>query len=91
MSFTSLKTLIEDANNLKTPIYQVMINNEMELRGISESELLAAMGEQFDVMLESVRKGTQELTMSKPVLPEGTATEFINMLKKENRSLIPSP
>lgn len=71
MSFTSLKTLIEDANNLKTPIYQVMINNEMELRGISESELLAAMGEQFDVMLESVRKGTQELTMSKTGITGG--------------------
>lgn len=71
MSFTSLKDLIQEATEKNVPIYRIMIENELELRGGKEETLLAAMAEQFDVMVESVRKGTSELTMSKTGITGG--------------------
>lgn len=71
MSFTSLRELIQLATDRKVPIYRIMIETELELRGGEEQTLIDAMTEQFDVMVESVRKGTSELTMSKTGITGG--------------------
>lgn len=64
MSFTSLKKIIQDAESKGTTIYRLMLNNELNNQPVTEEELLGSMKEQLEVMIESVRKGTEEIAMS---------------------------
>ncbi|MBG9980311.1 L-serine ammonia-lyase, iron-sulfur-dependent, subunit alpha [Facklamia sp. DSM 111019] len=87
MSFTSLSGLVSEANENQLTISQLMIRNEMELRGIDEATLIEQMGEQLDVMVKSVRKGTHELTMSKTGIAGGDGYRVFQYLQK-NKSLV---
>ncbi|NKZ28982.1 L-serine dehydratase [Facklamia miroungae] len=89
MSFTSLKGLIDEANEKHLTISQVMIQNEMELRGITEEEMLAAMEEQFDVMVNSVRKGTLESVMSHTGVTGGDGHRVFQYSQKGNSLVDP--
>lgn len=89
MSFTSIKNLVDEAKEKKIRISQVMIQNEMELRGISEEQMIAAMEEQFEVMIESVRKGTSEAVMARTGITGGDGYRLFQYAKKENSLVNP--
>lgn len=71
MSFTSLNDLIQIAEREGTPIYEQMIRNELELRGIEREQMMSEMQAQFQVMIQSVRQGTLLETKSKTGLTGG--------------------
>ncbi len=71
MSFTNLKELIELAGKENTTISELMIKTEEEQRGYSKQMILEKMAEQFTVMEEAVRKGTNSAVMSRTGLTGG--------------------
>lgn len=71
MSFTNLKELIETATEEDKKIYQLMLETESEYQKKSIEDLRQAMADQFDVMVESVRKGTKESAMSQTGITGG--------------------
>lgn len=89
MSFTSLRGLIEEAKEQNLPLYQMMINNEMELRGISEEAIMEQMGEQLDVMIEAVRKGTENEVMTRTGITGGDGYRVTEYAKKKESIVDP--
>ncbi len=71
MSFTSLRKLMELAENEKTTIADVMITTEVQQKGDPRETILEKMAEQFAVMEEAVRKGTMNPVMSRTGLTGG--------------------
>jgi L-serine dehydratase len=71
MSFTSLRELMELAENEKTTIADVMIATEVQQKGDPREKILEKMAEQFAVMEEAVRKGTMSPVMSRTGLTGG--------------------
>lgn len=71
MSFTSLKNLIYLCEQAGKPIYQIMLDTEVESEGIPEANLLETMDQQLEVMIESVRRGTLQPAMSKTGITGG--------------------
>ena len=71
MSFTNLKELIELAEKEETSIAEVMIKAEIEQGGHSRGSILDKMGEQLDVMIDAVRKGTENPVISRTGLTGG--------------------
>lgn len=84
MSFTSLKELIALATARNVPINRLMIESEVELHSgdMTEESLLELMTDQFEVMVESVRKGTSELTMTKTGITGGDGFRVSEYIKK---------
>lgn len=81
MSFTSLKTLVQLCHQLDKPIYQVMLDTEVESQNVSEESLIQAMAAQLDVMEASVRKGTSELTMTRTGIAGGDGFRLSEYIK----------
>src|SRR3954452_20788541 len=71
MSFTNLKELIELAEKEETTIAEVMIKAEIEQGGHSRSSILDKMAEQLEVMIDAVRKGTENPVISRTGLTGG--------------------
>ncbi|MFB3170112.1 L-serine ammonia-lyase, iron-sulfur-dependent, subunit alpha [Neobacillus sp. 179-C4.2 HS] len=71
MSFTSLRELMELAENKKITIADVMITTEVQQKGDPRETILEKMAEQFAVMEEAVRKGTMIPVMSRTGLTGG--------------------
>ncbi|NYE05752.1 L-serine dehydratase [Bacillus niacini] len=71
MSFTSLRELMELAENKKITIADVMITTEIQQKGDPRETILEKMAEQFAVMEEAVRKGTMSPVMSRTGLTGG--------------------
>jgi L-serine dehydratase len=81
MAFTHLHELIKLAEDRKTSIGRLMLEVEKEQSGRSESEILAQMERQFEVMEEAVRKGIKEPIKSRSGITGGDAYrvyEYIN-------------
>lgn len=89
MSFTSLKKLIEKAESQNVPIYRVMIDNELSNQPASEEDLLEAMREQLEVMIESVRKGTEQIAMSNTGITGGDGYRVNEYVKKGDSIIAP--
>ncbi|MBB6446762.1 L-serine ammonia-lyase, iron-sulfur-dependent, subunit alpha [Bacillus benzoevorans] len=71
MSFTSLKELIEMAEQKNTTISEIMIRTEEVQTGLSRETLIEQMSQQLTVMEEAVRKGTVSSVMSRTGLTGG--------------------
>jgi len=82
MSFTSLAELIKMAEEEGTTISALMIELEEKQKGISKEIILAKMTEQFQVMEEAVRKGTENSVMSKTGLTGGDGHRLYQYAKK---------
>ncbi|GIM47180.1 putative L-serine dehydratase, alpha chain [Collibacillus ludicampi] len=81
MAFTHLHELIKLAEDRKTSIGRLMLEVEKEQTGRSESEILAQMEQQFEVMEEAVRKGIKEPIKSRSGITGGDAYrvyEYVN-------------
>ncbi|WP_282920539.1 L-serine ammonia-lyase, iron-sulfur-dependent, subunit alpha [Ignavigranum ruoffiae] len=83
MSFTSLNELIQLCSQRQQPIYQVMLDTEVEAEGIPEEELLATMDQQLQVMIESVRKGTEEVTMTRTGIAGGDGYKLSRYIQEQ--------
>ena len=89
MSFTSLKELVYLAKTQDCKISEMMIESELQFHGgdLNREELINIMREQFHVMMESVKIGTENLTMSKTGITGGDGfrvTEYI----KEGKTIV---
>ncbi|EHR38214.1 L-serine dehydratase, iron-sulfur-dependent, alpha subunit [Facklamia languida CCUG 37842] len=84
-----MKGLVDEANESKLTISQLMINNEVELQGITEEDMMTQMAEQFDVMVKAVRKGTQELTMAKTGVAGGDGYRVFQYAQKKQSLVDP--
>lgn len=71
MSFTSLREVIEMAEQQNITISELMIQTEMQQKRIPRETLIEKMAEQFTVMEEAVRKGTTSAVMSRTGLTGG--------------------
>ncbi|MEM1506349.1 L-serine ammonia-lyase, iron-sulfur-dependent, subunit alpha [Domibacillus sp. 8LH] len=89
MSFTSLKELIEQADQEKTTISELMINTEVEQKGYSRETIIAKMSEQFTVMEEAVRRGTMSPVMSRTGLTGGDGNRLYQYAKNGNSFVNP--
>ena len=89
MSFTSLKALIQLCKELDKPIYQVMLDTEVESENIPQDQLLEKMSRQFDIMIESVRKGTSQPTMTKTGLAGGDGFKLSEYTKNQTSIVNP--
>lgn len=90
MSFTSLKELIEQAEQEKTTISELMIKTEMEQKGYSRETIIAKMSEQFTVMEEAVRRGTMNPVMSRTGLTGGDGNRLYQYAKNGNSFVNPT-
>ena len=81
MSFTSLKELIELAEQGKTTIFELMIKTEVEQKGDDREAIIEKMSEQFMVMEEAVRKGTMSPVMSRTGLTGGDGNRLYQYAK----------
>ena len=89
MSFTSIKGLIDIANEENKTISEVMIDNEIELQGITREEMMDHMRDQFHVMIDAVRKGTEQLTMSKTGIAGGDGYRVFQYSQQKNSLIDP--
>lgn len=89
MSFTQLKELIDIAKKKNITIGKLMLENEAEQSGRSESEILKQMEEQFQVMEESVRKGILEPAISRSGLTGGDAFRVHEYIEAGNTFVHP--
>lgn len=71
MSFKSLHELIELAEKDNITIADLMIKKEVEQKGCSQETIFQSMWDQFTVMEESVRRGTNSPVMSRTGLTGG--------------------
>ncbi|WP_311316161.1 L-serine ammonia-lyase, iron-sulfur-dependent, subunit alpha [Domibacillus indicus] len=90
MSFTSLKELIEQAEQEKTTISELMIKTEVEQKGYSRETIIAKMSEQFTVMEEAVRRGTMSPVMSRTGLTGGDGNRLYQYAKNGNSFVNPT-
>ena len=90
MSFTSLKELIELAEQEKTTISELMIKTEVEQKGFPRETIIEKMSEQLTVMEEAVRKGTMSPVMSRTGLTGGDGNRLYLYAKNGNTFVNPS-
>ncbi|RID83340.1 L-serine ammonia-lyase, iron-sulfur-dependent, subunit alpha [Peribacillus asahii] len=89
MSFTSLKELIELANQEKTTISELMIKTEVHQTGYPREIIIKKMSEQFTVMEEAVRRGTLSPVMSRTGLTGGDGNRLYQYAKEGNSFINP--
>lgn len=82
MSFKNLQELIEMAERENTTLSELMINAEMVQKGLSRETIFEKMLEQFTVMEEAVRRGTQSPVMSRTGLTGGDGNRLYEYAKK---------
>ena len=90
MSFTSLKELIELAEQDKATISELMFKNEVEQKGDDRETIIEKMSEQFMVMEEAVRKGTMSSVMSRTGLTGGDGNRLYQYAKNGNSIINPN-
>lgn len=81
MSFTQLHELIALAESRQNSIAQVMLEVECEQSHRTENEILQNMSDQFDVMLEAAKKGTQTPIQSRTGITGGDAYRVAKYLE----------
>src|SRR3954449_4833101 len=84
MSFTNLQELIEMAEQENTTISELMIRTEEVQKGLSRETIIEKMSEQFTVMEEAVRRGTQSRVMSRTGLTGGDGNRLYEYAKIGN-------
>jgi len=84
MSFTNLQEIIEIAERENITIAELMIKTEEVQKGLSRETIIEKMSEQFTVMEEAVRKGTQSSVMSRTGLTGGDGHRLYEYAKKGN-------
>ncbi|WP_153733071.1 L-serine ammonia-lyase, iron-sulfur-dependent, subunit alpha [Sporosarcina obsidiansis] len=89
MSFTSLKELIELAEQENTTISELMIQTEVEQKGEPQETIIKKMSEQLTVMEEAVRKGTMSPVMSRTGLTGGDGNRLYQYAEKGNSFVDP--
>lgn len=90
MSFTSLKEIIELAEQENSTISELMIKTEMQQKGASREALIEKMSEQFTVMEKAVRKGTTSAVMSRTGLTGGDGHRIFQYSEKGNSFVDPT-
>lgn len=89
MSFTKLHELISLAETRNITIGKLMLETEAGQSGRSESDILAQMEQQFEVMEEAVRKGIHEPIKSRSGLTGGDAYQVYEYIKRGNTFVHP--
>ncbi|MCF6095056.1 L-serine ammonia-lyase, iron-sulfur-dependent, subunit alpha [Microaerobacter geothermalis] len=84
--FSTVKELIDICNTENKPIWQVMLEAEMEVSGRSEDQILEQMNRNLDIMEEAVNRGIHEDIKSHSGLTGGDAKK-IRKYMEENRFL----
>lgn len=82
MSFQSVNKLIEITQSAGIPLYEVMIQREIEHSEKSRKEILAQMASYLDVMEEAVKKGLEGKEGSRSGLSGGDAKKVQDYVKK---------
>lgn len=82
MSFTHLHELILLAEERKLSIGRLMLEIEKEQTGRSERDILAQMEQQFEVMEQAVRKGTEAPILSRSGITGGDAYRVYQYTKQ---------
>jgi L-serine dehydratase len=89
MTFTSLKELIELAEQDKTTIAELMIKTEVQQKRYPRETIIENMAEQFTVMEESVRRGTTSPVMSRTGLTGGDGYRLYQYAENEKSFINP--
>ncbi|HBI03536.1 MAG TPA: L-serine ammonia-lyase, iron-sulfur-dependent, subunit alpha [Paenibacillaceae bacterium] len=82
MSFQSVKELIEITKSAGIPLYEVMIQREMEHSGKGREEILGQMASYLEVMEEAVKKGLEGKGNSRSGLSGGDAKKVQDYVEK---------
>lgn len=89
MAFTNLQKLMKLAESRNITIGKLMLETEAEQSGRSESDILAQMEKQFEVMEASARKGIHEPIKSRSGLTGGDAYQVNEYIKSGNTFVHP--
>ena len=84
MSFTNLQELIGMAERENTTIAELMIKTEEVQKGLSRETIIEKISEQFTVMEEAVRRGTQSPVMSRTGITGGDGNRLYEYAKNGN-------
>ena len=82
MSFQSVKELIEITKSAGIPLYEVMIQREMEHSGKGREEILGQMACYLEVMEDAVKKGLEGKGNSRSGLSGGDAKKVQDYVEK---------
>ncbi|OAB42504.1 L-serine ammonia-lyase, iron-sulfur-dependent, subunit alpha [Paenibacillus glacialis] len=84
MSFTNLQELFGMAERENITIAELMIKTEAVQKGLSRETIIEKMSEQFTVMEEAVRRGTESPVMSRTGLTGGDGNRLYEYTKDGN-------
>lgn len=84
MSFTNLNEIIDLAEKQQTKIATFMIEKEVKQTGMTKEAIIKKMLDQFDIMEESVRKGTLDPIQSRTGLSGGDGYRLFKYAQSEN-------
>lgn len=90
MAFTNLQELMNLAESRNITIGKLMLETEAEQSGRSESDILAQMEQQFEVMEASAQKGILEPIKSRSGLTGGDAYQVNEYIKRGNTFVHPA-
>lgn len=90
MSFTNLANLIDLADKKQTKIALLMIEKEAKQTGLTPAKIIAKMSEQFNIMEESVRKGTQDAVQSRTGLTGGDGHRLFKYAQSRDSFIDPT-
>lgn len=82
MSFQSVKELVEKTRSLGVPLFEVMIQGEMEHSEKKREEIIDQMASYLDVMEAAVKKGLEGKGTSRSGLSGGDAKKVQEYVKK---------
>ncbi|GAA4070126.1 L-serine ammonia-lyase, iron-sulfur-dependent, subunit alpha [Amphibacillus indicireducens] len=84
MTFTNLAEIIDSAEKQQTTIASLMIEKEVKQTGLIKEAIIEKMANQFDVMEESVRKGTLTSVQSRTGLTGGDGHRLFNYAQNKH-------
>ncbi|MBU5594740.1 L-serine ammonia-lyase, iron-sulfur-dependent, subunit alpha [Amphibacillus sp. MSJ-3] len=90
MSFTNLDEIIDLAERQQKKLAVLMIEKEVKQTGMAKEAIIKKMLDQFDIMEESVRKGTQNPIQSRTGLSGGDGYRLFKYAQSENSFVEPT-
>lgn len=80
--YSSIKELINEANEHNTPLWKIILETEMQISGISEEKIIEKLASRYDVMYRSTQKALDKPQQTAGNLITGIASKQYLYSKK---------
>lgn len=82
--YSSIKELINEANEHNTPLWKIILETEMQISGISEEKIIEKLASRYDVMYRSTQKALDKPQQTAGNLITGIASKQYLYSKKND-------